>query len=95
MKSVFMTARNTRRPGSVLGQDVHVGFIPAGAEVPAPAENDSGFTSLTLPASEYAVFDVYAANGYDSENAAMEKWLADNAAQITPRELGGKKYVVE
>ncbi|HBR31434.1 MAG: GyrI-like domain-containing protein [Eubacteriales bacterium] len=51
--------------------------------------------TLTIPESEYAVFDVVAVNGYDSENDNMDKWLSDNRAVYRQREINGKKYVVE
>jgi len=70
-------------------KSVHAGFAvdnAAGAE---------GFDIITLPAAEYAVFDVCVAKGYDSGNEAMEKWLADNAATYRMLELDGFEYVVE
>ncbi len=49
-----------------------------------------------LPASQYAVFDVYVANGYDSENSAMDEWLSANKDGYTERLLpGGAHYCVE
>ena len=48
---------------------VHVGYLVAGDAV------DSAYTVLRLPASQYASFEVYVANGYDSENSAMNEWL--------------------
>ncbi len=69
-------------------QDLHVGFCAGNSEA-------SGFSILELPATEYAVFDVLVAKGYDSENAAMDQWLADNASRYGQRELDGKKFVIE
>jgi predicted transcriptional regulator YdeE len=46
---------------------------------------DGGYHIMVLPAGEYAVFDVLAANGYDSENAAMEQWLDDNKERYIQR----------
>ncbi|MCL2447105.1 MAG: GyrI-like domain-containing protein [Oscillospiraceae bacterium] len=63
------------------GKDVHVGFLSA--------EPVDGFLSITLPVTEYAVFDVYVAQGYESGDAAMEKWLADNASQYKSMALDG------
>ncbi len=49
-----------------------------------------------LPASHYAVFDVYVAQGYDSENSAMDEWLATNKEGWSERLLpGGAHYCVE
>ena len=41
-----------------------------GCAVPPSFENED-YATLTLPASEYASFDVYVVYGYDSENSAM------------------------
>jgi len=70
-------------------KDVHVGAATEGA-------GDIGeFTAVALPASQYAVFDVYVAQGYDSGNAQMEQWLADHAGQYRQGWLDGAGYVVE
>ncbi|NLG23870.1 MAG: AraC family transcriptional regulator [Clostridiales bacterium] len=69
--------------------DVHVGSAIEGRAAPAP------YALLALPASHYAAFDVYVANGYDSENGAMDDWLRDNAATWRQRLLDGRPYVVE
>lgn len=45
--------------------------------------------------SEYAVFDVYVAKGYDSGNEEMEKWIADNAMIYGLREFDGYEYIIE
>ena len=66
---------------------IHIGFTVS--------DNFAGFSSLLLPAAEYAVFDVYVAKGYDSGNTAMDQWLADNADTYSQLELDGRKYVVE
>jgi len=71
------------------GMDIHVGFAAAvGADT-------GGFAVFELPAGEYAVFDVRVADGYDSGNAAMDKWLADNAVEYSEREADGRLFVVE
>lgn len=75
--------------GANQKNSVHVGFL---AENPAAR---GGFTTVKLPASEYAVFDVYVAKGYDSGNAEMEKWLNDHSAMFGLRQCGGFEYVVE
>lgn len=68
---------------------VHVGLsVPRGPVDPA-------YTLLRLPAGSYAVFDVYVAQGYDSENAAMNEWLASNAEGYTERLLEGAHFCVE
>ena len=49
----------------------------------------------TLPPSEYASFDVYVVNGYDSENNAMDEWLKTNQMGYTEKLLDGINYCVE
>lgn len=71
------------------GKDVHVGVLTA-AELP-PAQ----FTTLVIPASEYAQWDVAVAKGYDSENASIEGWLATNATVFGQRTLAGASYILE
>ena len=56
---------------------------------------DSVYTLFKLPASSYASFDVYVANGYDSENKAMDEWLQTNKEGYSERLLEGKHYCVE
>ncbi len=56
---------------------------------------DSAFTVLELPASTYASFEVYVAQGYDSQNNAMDEWLEANKERYGERLLDGKPYVVE
>ena len=50
--------------------EVHVGLAVADGSV------DPAYALMRLPASKYASFDVYVASGYDSENSAMDEWLA-------------------
>jgi predicted transcriptional regulator YdeE len=56
---------------------------------------NGAFTLMELPASQYAAFDVYAANGYDSENSAMVEWLEKSKNKYSQRLHGNKPYVVE
>lgn len=68
---------------------VHVGYaVPDKTDIP-------GYTIFTLPAAQYASFEVYVANGYTSENEAMQEWLATNEQGFTERLLGSAHYVVE
>ena len=71
------------------GMDIHVGLLTKNAVCTAD------FTTVELPAAEYAVFDVCIAGGYDSGNAEMDKWLADNAAVYKQMELDGVQYIIE
>jgi len=68
---------------------VHVGYAVPDNSVIEPYE------IYELPASEYASFDVYVANGYDSENSAMDEWLASNGQGYVERQLGDTHYCVE
>lgn len=70
--------------------DVHVGFaVDSATSVIAP------FTALTLPPSDYAVFDVFVKKGYDSENENMSRWLSGNDLGYTQSRLDGKHFVAE
>lgn len=73
---------DTYRPG----RDIHVGFL---------AEPAEGFDAVTLPSSIWAVFDIVVADGYDSQNAAMDSWLIKNAEVYRQRKLDGLYYVLE
>lgn len=59
------------------------------------SSKSTGLITLIIPESEYAVFDVCVANGYDSENDNMDKWLVANKANYKQKEMNHKKYVVE
>ena len=74
--------------GDCLSQTVHVGFTVRNAAA------CKGFEVLTIPASEYASFDVYVEQGYDSENSAMDEWLRTNG-RYRQRLLNERPYVVE
>ncbi|MEY8330752.1 AraC family transcriptional regulator [Lachnospiraceae bacterium 48-33] len=57
---------------------------------------DSAYSLFELPAAEYASFDVYVSNGYDSENNAMDEWLKTNTKGYTEKLLNGTiHYCVE
>ena len=68
---------------------VHVGSAVSSASV------DPEYEIFRLPASKYASFDVYVANGYDSENNAMDEWLQTNSDGYSQRLLDGNYYCVE
>jgi predicted transcriptional regulator YdeE len=65
--------------GAKPGADVLVGYEWDNAYAA------TGWNFAVLPAGEYAVFDVLVANGYDSENDAMEKWLDENKERYNQR----------
>ena len=73
----------------IPGKDIHVGFLATNEQ------NVQPFTPLVLPATEYAVFDVHVAKGYDSSNTMIDKWLEDNKALFGQRWLDGTYFVVE
>ena len=56
---------------------------------------NSKYTIFTIPASKYASFDIYVANGYESENNAMNEWLKTNKEGFSERLLDNKHYCVE
>lgn len=57
--------------------------------------NDGGYQCMVFPAGEYAVFDVKVAGGYNSEDAAIKKWLSDNSNKYKQRELYDNNFVVK
>lgn len=71
------------------GQTCHVGLSISSLQA------DEDYTVFSLPATLYASFDVYVAEGYDSQNSAMDDWLNNNKDKYTQRLLDGKYYVVE
>jgi len=76
--------------------NVHVGYAISGTQTEATAPvDDKEYTLYALPASEYASFDVYVANGYESENNAMTEWLETNQQGYRERLLGSAHYCVE
>jgi len=56
---------------------------------------DPGYSIFKIPASKYASFDVYPANGYDSENKAMDEWLSTNNEGYSQRLYNSLYYCVE
>ncbi len=71
------------------GQTCHVGL-----SISSP-QAEAEYTVLPLPAALYASFDVYVAEGYDSQNTAMDEWLNNNYSNYTQRLLDGKYYIIE
>lgn len=55
----------------------------------------NGYEIFQIPFSEYASFDVYVEQGYDSENDAMEEWLVSNEKGYVRNLLEGKPYCIE
>ncbi|MFO8110113.1 MAG: effector binding domain-containing protein [Thermoplasmata archaeon] len=58
-------------------------------------EGNEGLDMLRLPPSEYAVFDVIVAEGYDSQNEAMDRWIENNPGGYAQSKLDGDPFVVE
>ena len=98
----FMQLSGEREPANKLSDNgyeirlydgevsaIHVGYAVSGKDAV------EGYALYTLPASEYASFDVYVANGYDSENNAMGEWLMTNGQGYSERTLGEAHYCVE
>jgi len=65
-----------------------------GASV-SDVEGNEEFDLLRLPPSEYAVFEVFVAEGYDSQNEAMDKWLEENPQGYVQAKYDEDPYVVE
>ncbi len=57
--------------------------------------NCEGYEVLQIPSSEYASFDVYVKEGYESENNAMEEWLVSNDKGYVSKLLEGTLYGIE
>lgn len=55
----------------------------------------SVYEIFIIPSSEYASFDVYVENGYESENDAMSEWLSSNEKGYIKNLFEGKPYCVE
>lgn len=62
----------------------------------AEAKSDGGvYEIFEIPSSEYASFDVYVEDGYESENDAMSEWLNSNEKGYVKKLFEGKPYCVE
>lgn len=57
--------------------------------------NCSEYEIFQIPSSEYASFDVYVKEGYESENNAMDEWLISNEKGYVRNLLEGKPYCIE
>ena len=57
--------------------------------------NGGGYSSIKLSDVLYAVFEIYPAKGYDSQNAAINKWLADNKNKYEHLKKDGRHYIIE
>lgn len=68
---------------------VHVGLCVSCKPV------DPSYDVIELPPSTYACFDVYVANGYDSQNNAMNEWLETNQEGYAEKLLGDAHYCIE
>lgn len=66
--------------------------VYVGCAVSGRAGIDAAYSVFALPASKYASFDVYVAMGYESENSAMDQWLATNEEGYVQRPLKGDAY---
>ena len=75
-------------PAEGPGQ-VHVGMAVKDSRVPPE------YKVLSVPASMYAEFEIRPAKGYESSNAEMNQWLAENADVYREALLNGKHYGIE
>lgn len=58
-------------------------------------DNCGAYEIFEIPSSEYASFDVYVADGYESENNAMSEWLLSNEQGYVRNLYEGKLYCIE
>jgi predicted transcriptional regulator YdeE len=70
-------------------EKIHIGMLVKDEKVP------SVYKTLTIPAADYAEFEIYPAKGYDSTNAAINQWLAENVSEYQEAQLDGQRYVIE
>lgn len=68
---------------------IHVGVRVQDADVPAE------YTPFFLPAATYAEFEIFPSKGYESSNAEMGEWLANNAGKYKQGLLNGVRYAIE
>ena len=69
--------------------EVHVGLAVKDAAVPPE------YRVFPVPASTYAEFEIRPAKGYESSNADMNEWLAENAGVYREVLLDGEHYAIE
>jgi len=53
------------------------------------------YTYKSLPDVLYAVFEIYPAKGYESQNDAIAKWLSNNNGKYKEFKLDNMNYVIE
>jgi predicted transcriptional regulator YdeE len=68
---------------------IHVGVRVQDTSVPAE------YGVFFLPAATYAEFEIFPSKGYESSNADMNEWLANNTGKYRQSLLNGVKYAVE
>lgn len=66
-----------------------------GCEISSDCESCGEYEIFQIPSSEYASFDVYVKDGYESENNAMEEWLVSNEKGYVRNLWEGKLYCIE
>jgi len=69
--------------------EVQVGVQVKDARVPPE------YKVISLPASQYAEFEIYPAKGWESSNAEINNWLSENTGFYQQSRLGDKTYAVE
>lgn len=72
--------------------------VIVGCEVKANAAATAcrgAYEIFEMPSSEYASFDVYVKDGYESENSAMSEWLDSNEKGYVRNLYEGKLYCIE
>jgi len=71
------------------GQDIHVGYL---SDEAVAAE---GFATVAIPATQYAVWEVVVAEGYDSQNKNMDQWLATHEGVYRQVMVDGLNFAIE
>lgn len=69
--------------------DIHIGLSVKDADIPAE------YKLFFLPASMYAVFEIYPSRGYESSNEKINNWLSDNAETYKQKRMGDRYYTLE
>jgi predicted transcriptional regulator YdeE len=75
-------------PGEGPGE-VNVGVMVKDARVPAE------YRVISLPASQYAEFEIFPSKGYESSNAEMNNWLSEKASVFKEALINSRHFVIE
>lgn len=68
--------------------ECHVGVCVKDADIP------DVYKIYTLAPSKYAVFNIFPAQGYDSQNRTMDEWLKSNVGKYRQAYTDGKHFSI-